>query len=138
MNVRRIFIVLALLLLSPLSIAVTLHDSYSCEVKSIRLLDEDGTAGIVGERYPSHHLGSIFVIDRFTGRMLGGLKNYDGIDQPEVMDFGSEKQSLKIITTYGPYVYIDYLIVEIYVDALEKPFMFISSSTIYTGLCKGL
>ena len=138
MNVRRIFIVLALLLLSPLSSAATLHDSYSCEVKSIRLLDEDGTAGLVGERYPSHHLGSTFVIDRFTGRMLGGLKNYDGSDQPEVMDFGSEKQSLKVITTYGPYVYIDYLLVNIYADSLAKSFMYISGSKIYTGLCKGL
>jgi hypothetical protein len=133
-----LIVILTLMLLSPLSSAVMLHESYSCEVKSIRLLDEDGTAGLVGERYQSGHLGSTFVIDRYTGRMLGQLKNHDGLDQPEVMDFGSDKQSLKVITTYGPYVYIDYLIVEIYVDALDKPFMFISSSTIYTGLCKGL
>ena len=140
MDIKRVIagLTFSLLLVNSASVgAVMLHDSYSCEVKSIRLLDEDGTAGLVGERYQSRHLGSTFVIDRYTGRMLGQLKNHDGLDQPEVMDFGSDKQSLKVITTYGPYVYIDYLIVEIYVDALDKPFMFISSSTIYTGLCKG-
>ena len=129
---------LTLMLVSPLSSAFVLHDSYTCEVKSIRLLGEDGAADMVGERYPSHHLGTTFVIDRYTGRMLGQLKNHNGADQPEVIDFGSEEQSVKVITTYGHDVYIDYLIVKIYVDALEKPFMFIRGSTIYTGLCKGL
>ena len=130
-------VILTLMLLSPLSSAVTLHDSYSCEVKSAQQVGEDGS--LVPDEFRKRlYINSKFVIDRHTGRMLGKPKNYSGLDQPEIMDKGSEEQSLKVITIYGPHVYIDYLIVEIYVDALKKPFMFISSSTIYTGLCKGL
>ena len=130
-------VTLLLMLISPLSSAVVLHDSYSCEVKAIQKLGDDGSL-VSDEFYKLLYSDSTFVIDRHTGRMLGEPKNYSGIDQPEVIDRGSKEQSLKVITTYGPYVYIDYLLVQIYVDNLEKPFMYVSGATIYTGLCKGL
>ena len=132
-----LIVILTLMLLSPLSSAVMLHESYSCEVKSVQKLGDDG--GLVpDEYYKLLYSDSTFVIDRHTGRMLGEPKNYSGIDQPEVIDRGSKEQSLKVITTYGPFVSIDYLLVQIYVDALDKPFMYVSGATTYTGLCKGL
>ena len=130
-------LLLTLMLLSPLSSAVMLHDSYSCAVKAIKKLGDEGSL-VPDEFYYRLYSDSTFVIDRHTGRMLGEPKNYSGFDQPEVIDRGSEKQSLKVITTYGPYVSIDYLLVQIYVDTLDKPFMYVSGATIYTGLCKGL
>ena len=140
MDIKRVIagLTFSLLMVNSATVgAFMLHDSYSCEVKSAQQVGEDGS--LVPDEFRKRlYINSKFVIDRHTGRMLGKPKNYSGLDQPEIMDKGSEEQSLKVITIYGPHVYIDYLIVEIYVDALKKPFMFISSSTIYTGLCKGL
>ena len=140
MDIKRVIagLTFSLLMVNSATVgAVMLHDSYSCEVRSAQHVGEDGS--LVPDEFGNWmYSGATFVIDRQTGRMLGKPKNYNGNDQPEVIDRGSKEQSLKVITTYGPNVTIDYLIVEVYADTLAKPFMFISSSTIYTGLCKGL
>lgn len=54
-----------------------------------------------------------------------------------VLDSGSDKQALKIVSTStGGHVHAQYLQVDLYVDSPKKPLRVVDLSNIYTGYCE--
>ena len=87
-----------------------------------------------------NYVGKEFTVDRRTGVMAGAIKN-SYITKPEVIDFGSEENSYKVVTTLrteqgigrGSNAYI--LIINEYKKSASKPFTFVENSEVYFGTC---
>lgn len=113
--------------------SVSAYDGFKCTVKAVSKLQDDGTHS---DDSVMTSLGEEFVVDRVTGRMVGGLSNHSIGGQPKVIDPGSADQSFKALTIFGPYVSINYLEVQVYANSYEKPFSFIEFGSFITGLCE--
>ena len=108
-------------------------DSYKCTVISASGLDDDGE--LSSSNWTELHQGKEFVLDVATGRMIGEVTNSNARSEPEILDPGSDDQSLKVITVFGPNVYIDYLLVRVYHEGDTKPFIFVTGETVLSGTC---
>jgi hypothetical protein len=109
-------------------------EGYKCKVLMAKSLTKAGEMAKTG--YSNIYVGKEFVVDINTGRMIGAISNGNHTAQPTVLDRGSKDQGYKVITIYKPFVSVDYLNVEEFTNSPEKPFMFIESSTVISGICR--
>lgn len=73
--------------------------------------------------------------------MAGALKN-SYLTEPQVIDFGSTKNSYKVVTTMrkdegvgeGSSVFV--LTINEHVDEAQKPFIFLNNDDVYLGWCE--
>ena len=108
-------------------------DAFKCVVKDAK------SAGVSGrletDDLYNKFVGGKFTVDRKTGVMVGVLKNHEYYGAPKVLNYGSEKKAFRVITEYEPSVGFDYLTVATYNKKPQMPFIFISSSTVVSGIC---
>lgn len=86
------------------------------------------------------YVGKEFSVDRRTGTMVGALKNAY-VTKPVVIDFGSDTNSFKVVTTMkkdqgagaGSNVYV--LIVKEFASSRQKPFTFLDNTDLFFGTC---
>ena len=108
-------------------------DRFNCVIKDAK---SPGVSGrLEADDFYTRFVGSKFTVDRKTGRMSGSLKNYESYGAPKILNDGSEKKAFRVITVYEPSVNFDYLTVETYNEKPEMPFIFVSSSTVVSGIC---
>ena len=108
---------------------------YKCNIKHSLQLGKDGSAqpNALANQYRNME----FVIDRASGRMLGGTAstfwNY------EVLDRGSDQQSYKALyTSQAGFLNIQLLQINEYEDGPVKPFLLVDGTEVHTGTCAHL
>jgi hypothetical protein len=106
---------------------------YKCNIKHSLRLAKDGSAG-------PRALGDLkieFVIDRASGRMLGGTTS--AVWRYEVLDRGSDQQSYKVIyTSQAGFVHVQLLQIREFEDGPVKPFLLVDGTEVHTGTCTHL
>ena len=104
--------------------------AYKCNVKHSLKLGTDGSA----EPRPLRRIE--FVIDRASGRMLGGTAS-DW--KYEVLDRGSDEQSYKAFyTNQVGFLHVQLLRIEEFQDGPVKPFLLVDGPVVHTGTCTHL
>lgn len=126
MKFTTIFLFLTILTVSPASLS---QSAYKCIVSDAKRVADDGTFSEW-----TYSIGKDFVLDRQTGRMSGTHTNHNAYGQPKVIDYGSEDQAYKAVTIYEPFTTLDYILVNEF-SGPTKPFIFLSGSITYSGLC---
>ena len=124
-----------LLLLSLLTSSAELFaiDAYKCKVDHAKTLGPSGQ--LEGSNYTNRFVGLEFVVDKYNGRITGGVSNHDAFTQPKVLDYGSGSQAFKVITIYQGFVSVKYLYIEEFSPKKQKPFIYIESNNVINGLC---
>ena len=125
-----------LTLMVALTLTHTNHASasaYKCVIEErLELTD----AGALERVRSGSYVGKDFVVDRATGRMSGILTNHGSFGQPEVEYWGLPGQAFKVLTEFGGNKSNDYLYVQEFLEQSDKPFIFITSDEIFSGLCR--
>lgn len=111
---------------------------YRCKIERVATSEPLPNAQI--ERQTKTYVGKEFTVERKTGLMAGALKN-SYITRPEVIDFGSDDNSYKVVTTLrkeqgvgrGSNTYL--LVVSEYKRRPAKPFLFVDNDEVYFGTC---
>ena len=111
---------------------------YRCKIERMATAEAPPNATL--EFWSKAYLGREFTVDRRTGVMAGALKN-SYMTKPEVIDFGSEGNSFKVVTTLrreqgvgrGSNAYL--LVVNEYAQGPTKPFLFVENDEVYFGTC---
>jgi hypothetical protein len=83
-------------------------------------------------------LNKNFTVNRQSGKINvtnNGLVNENNFGKPKVLDKGSNEQAFKVLTIYQPNISVDYLEIQEFTDSYIKPFIFLSSGNIYSGIC---
>lgn len=122
-----------------------LHDTYAqslrdyrCKIERVANAEASPNSSLQFQE--NNFLGKEFTVERRTGVMAGALKN-SYITRPEVIDFGSEGNSYKVVTTLrkeqgagrGSNAYL--LVVNEYAKSPKKPFVFVENADVYFGTC---
>jgi hypothetical protein len=92
------------------------------------------------QEFQQKAVGKEFTVERRTGLMVGPLKN-SFVTKPQVIDYGSDQNSFKVVTTmkaqegagYGSSTHV--LIVKEFIKGPAKPFMFADNDEVYFGTC---
>ena len=111
---------------------------YRCKIE--RVATPEATPNSILDFQIKNYVGKEFTVERRTGMMAGALKN-SYITRPEVIDFGSDENSYKVVTTLrreqgvgrGSNVYV--LVVSEYKRGAAKPFTFVDNDEVYFGTC---
>lgn len=137
---KKLFV--TLLLISPLSFA-----DFSCEIKDMKMLNDDGSLTTPPNPW---RVGHVFVVDKLTGDVtgndapmldmtvlhVGDKKNaWKGISTPivsRVLD--SVKEPFGITSSIGNSS--DLLWISTYVEGPNKPFIYHEATNVITGVCK--
>lgn len=133
----QFFACLCAVLVSQLAEAQVRRD-YRCTIERVTV-PQDSSSQSLALREKSY-LNREFTVDRQSGLMAGTLKN-SYLTKPQVIDFGSNDNSYKVITTMrreqgagvGSNVYV--LVVNEYEKGARKPFVFLENDNIYFGYC---
>jgi hypothetical protein len=107
---------------------------YKCNIKHSLQLGKDGSAqpNALANQYRNME----FVIDRASGRMLGGTaSNW----KYEVWDRGSNQQSYKAVyTSQAGFLNVQLLQIREYENGPVKPFLLVDGTEVHTGTCTHL
>jgi hypothetical protein len=136
--VVRICSAAAIALLAPPFAEAQVLKDYRCTIGRVATAEALPNSQL--ELRVKNYVGKEFTVERGTGTMAGTLKN-SYITKPEVIDFGSDEDSYKVVTTLrreqgagrGSNVYV--LIVNEYKNGTSKPFTFLENDEIYFGTC---
>ena len=133
---------LTLLLISPASFA-----DFSCEVKDMKRLSDDGSLTTPPNPW---QVGSVFVVNRMSGEVSG--KSAPMLDMT-VLSLGNDDNAWKGVSknrlgrvldpsfaSLGPLngngTELDYLWISLYLDGPDKPFIYYEATSVLTGVCK--
>jgi hypothetical protein len=108
---------------------------YKCNIKHSLQLGKDGSAepNALADQYRKME----FVIDRASGRMLGGTAS--AVWRYEVWDRGSGQQSYKAVyTSQAGFLHIQLLQINEYENGPVKPFLLVDGTEVHTGTCTHL
>lgn len=133
----QFFAYLCAVLVSQPVEAQVLRD-YRCTIERVAVA-QDSPAQSLALREKSY-LNREFTVDRQSGIMAGALNN-SYLTKPQIIDFGSDDNSYKIITTLrreqgagsGSNVYV--LVVNEYEMGARKSFVFLENGNVYFGHC---
>jgi len=117
--------------------AQTLKD-YRCKIERVATAEAPPNKKL--DLQTKNYVGKEFTVERRTGMMAGALKN-SYITRPEVIDYGSDENSYKVITTLrreqgagrGSNAYL--LVISEYQTGPAKPFTFVDNDEVYFGTC---
>ena len=133
---------LTLLLISPASFA-----DFSCEVKDMKRLSDDGSLTTPPNPW---QVGSVFVVNRMSGEVSG--KSAPMLDMT-VLSLGNDDNAWKGVSknrldrvldpsfaSLGPLngngTELDSLWISLYLDGPDKPFIYYEATSVLTGVCK--
>ena len=128
----QVFLALPLLALSATQ---SYADAYKCTVRSTGDVDSSGRL-LEDGAFADSYLGAEFVVDTVTGKMLGAVTNSNEYGTPTVVDPGSEDQAFKVVTIYRPYTSLTYLTILVYEDGPEKTFLYVTGTSVMSGVCR--
>ena len=74
-------------------------------------------------------------MDNNTGAIVGAFTTDNIKKQPAIIDHGSKSQDFKVIIAHYPKTTVALLLIEVYSSSSQKPFTFITSGSVFTGLC---
>lgn len=120
------------LLICP-AVAVAQQD-YECFVERLESPSPDTLLALIQTR--KAYVGQKFTVDRATGRMSGALRNsFDA--KPQVIDQGSKDSGFKVVTTEKAHVgsIVFTLVINEFVSASGKPFVFLRDTDVFFGSC---
>lgn len=107
-------------------------DGYTCTFRTHAELSPKGllkSEGLFEKNDPT--IGKVFSIDRKSG-VITGYRVYGG--RLKVVEFGSKQNSFKAISEWTG-SQLAYLIIEEIIAGYDKPFLYVSHMTVYTGIC---
>lgn len=112
--------------------------NYVCTIEQLHSISARSEKVIAMQN--REYLKKEFSVERRTGFMSGVLKN-SYITRPEVIDFGSNENSYKVVTTLrknqgaGAGSNIHALVINEYDGGSTKPFVFMDNGDIFLGSC---
>ena len=108
---------------------------YKCVVKDYVKVEDSGEFKSTKKDLLAA-IGSEFVVDKETGRMIGDLSNHNSYGSPMIIDPGSSEQIYKVVTIYKPIPTLDVLTVKEY-EGENITFTFYSTFMfgIHSGTC---
>jgi hypothetical protein len=113
----------------------------TCVVKEIRHVEKDGSTDDWAKRantvYGKEVAGSVFTVDRFTGRTLGKHVTNRSM-KVSVLDSGiQDGQYIKILaTSHTGYLHVEYLQIGVSEGKGLRPFILVDGGKILTGSCR--
>ena len=119
-----------------LAFSGTAFGNFKCIIKDAVHLEGTGLLN-----HQSHlatmDLGKEFVVNRGTGLITGaGIVNNMSGQMPTVYDYLPQENGYKAVTIYKPNNTVDYLQINLFVEAKEKPFFFKGAwGTMASGTC---
>lgn len=129
MNFRQL--VFALVIVPTLALAG--ERDYQCQVKQFFMLDDSGTLRPADRE--SVLVGEKFAVDRYTGRIIGGLLDNRSARQITVLDRGSGTNSFQLLTIDRSDQH-ELLVIKEYTKEELKPFVSVSIFVVRTGICR--
>lgn len=109
---------------------------YYCELITTAKVADSGSVQQQQMHSVAQALQNRFVIDRQTGAIIGGVFANASAQRIEILDQGSAEQAFKVLSVFGPHVSVDFLQVQTFRPAAEKPFSGMSQGRFYSGLCE--
>ncbi len=112
------------------------NGEYQCTVVDLVDTDESGRIRARPDLKGKHLK---FSVSRSTGVIIGDLfGNTTQIKPPDirVIEYGDSEQSFKVMTTYKPYISVDYLEVDEFDRSSKKTFRGMARSLMATGVCE--
>jgi hypothetical protein len=111
---------------------------YRCKIERVATAEPPPNSQL--DFQAKNYVGKEFTVERRTGMMAGTLKN-SYITKPEVIDYGSDENSYKVVTTLrkeqgvgrGSNAYV--LVVNEYKKGAAKSFTFVENDEVYFGTC---
>ncbi len=90
------------------------NSSYTCVVKSVGDLQNDGTYKLISKKSPdllSAYIGTSFSINKSNGSITGEIISNQSKNaiRTEIIDKGDSMNSFKVLTVFGPNASILYL-----------------------------
>lgn len=112
--------------------------NYVCTIEQLQSISarSEKVVAMLNREY----LKKEFSVERRSGVMSGVLKN-TYITRPEVIDFGSNENSYKVVTTLrknqgaGAGTNIHALVINEYDGTPRKPFVFMDNGDLFLGTC---
>ncbi len=131
---KSICLILIFSLYSLVTSAEVLAINYKCKIDKV--FESTIKENVILESY----VGKEFTVDRKTGIMVGSLKN-SYITKPQVIDFGSNQNSYKVIASLkasegvgaGSNIYA--LTIDEFESNNNKPFVFLQNNQVFFGSC---
>jgi hypothetical protein len=120
--------------------APAVSETLLCTVTAIYTSNDDGSMNQItarSEQSPLRQMiGSQFMIDRSTGATIGKFHSNKGLNV-SVLEYGDDQQSYKAIerNTTG-YLFVSYMVIDIYARGPRKPFRYSDTNSIDTGFCQ--
>lgn len=126
------------LLIIPLlvpAISVAGPSEYVCTIKQELSVDDDGK--LTPYKNPIES-GNTFAIDRRSGKIIGRPFNNSTAREVQVVTQGSGTRNFEVLSASSPTgkATTDLVIVQEWEKGHMKPFVGLSSGTVYSGLCK--
>jgi len=107
---------------------------YKCKIQHSLQLGRDGSPQ--QPALPEHYRNMEFIIDRTSGRMLGGTASEW---KQAVWDRGSDQQSFKAVyTSHAGFVHVQLLQIEEFAQGGVKPFLLVDGTRTHMGTCTHL
>lgn len=111
-------------------------NDYSCVVKSALVVTAEGTPDTYWTN--KNKVGENFIVDRITGRIIGGPLDNSKLDN-KIIDKGTSEMPFQVFSQSKQRTHTTHLQIQEFVNLSEKPF--IGTTTlyypgVYFGLCK--
>ena len=110
--------------------------NFKCTIKDAVNLEKNGLLN--HQSYlATKDLGKEFVVNRGTGLITGaGIVNNMSGQMPTVYDYLPQENGYKAVTIYKPNNTVDYLQINLFAEAKEKPFFYMGAwGTMVSGTC---
>jgi hypothetical protein len=108
--------------------------TYRCRITQAAELKDDGSLVAIDRLAPGW--GVDFHVDRATGLIAGGAADNATFASTEVLSTRPDNLFYVISKSSGPDRYVSLLSVRALTPGPVKPFVFVNSSWVYSGLCE--
>jgi hypothetical protein len=137
---RRLLIAVALFVVVGVGASIaatqrTPQGTYHCQVTSVMELMDDGSLKEAGRGVPG--VGARFNVDRATGLIAGEAVDNSTSSRTEVVFTPANNLFFVVSRTDAPVRQVTLLSVRDSAPG-RKPFIYVSSSWVYSGLCDGV
>jgi hypothetical protein len=111
-------------------------NSYVCKVTAASELGDDGVLANGNANIKGQTVGKTFVVDKHTGLISGAVGNNITYESRDVVFTPPNNPFYVVSTSHGPNRNLEFLTIRDWVDGVEKPFMLVGSSLVFTGKCR--
>jgi len=110
-------------------------ESYECKVLTAAQLGNGGTLTTLTGDLEAQTAGALFVVDRRTGQIAGGVGNNATFETRQVVFTPPDNPFYVVSFSHGPNRSVALLSIRDWVEGPFKPFVLVDSTFVFTGTC---